>query len=109
MIDQMIHYRFDVGGSDMVPCWPLFREIGKASTVSADIALELFDDLFGTPYRVSAVPRVLVRPWVDVSAQPCKLEGALVMSYLAKVRRVIARPAFVPGRRRMDNQNIPGS
>jgi hypothetical protein len=47
MIDQMIHYGFDMRGGDAVPRRPLFREIRQTSAVSAHIVPKLFDDLFG--------------------------------------------------------------
>jgi hypothetical protein len=74
MIDQMIHHGFDVCGGNAVSRGPLFCEMREASTISAHIISKLFDDLLRAPNRLSAAPRVLNRPPLDVSAQPRKLE-----------------------------------
>jgi hypothetical protein len=58
MIDEMIHYGFDVCGGDAVPRGPLFCETREASAVSAHIVPKLFDDLSCASNRLSAAPHV---------------------------------------------------
>jgi hypothetical protein len=56
---------------------PLFREVRKASAVSAHIVPKLFDDLLFASNRLGTPPRMLGRPSVDVFAQPRELEKRL--------------------------------
>jgi hypothetical protein len=77
MINQMIHDGFDVRGGDAMPLRPLFCKVWEASAVSAHIVSNLFDDLPCAPNRVSAAPRMLGRPSIDVSAQPRELKERL--------------------------------